>query len=224
MRRGFVFATWTTFGLIGLVGLPGASPAGQPPAAAPTAPKLQPLPAVATPPAVVHPSPYHPPTVVPGPVVVPGPAVVPVLGPVVSITYSSGLISPYNPLHGPPYAMPVFPQPATGPAPTGVRPTVSVTFAAGRTSQLSITAPAGQTFPANVRVQSVTDAAHSISWEVKSVSVSPDRRTLNVTVEGKGLPKTAGKPPESGSLTVTLAGTGTLPTVQPVPVVYVTPQ
>jgi hypothetical protein len=136
------------------------------------------------------------------------------------------LVSTYGAAVGPPYPLPVFPPaPTTGPIPMpGVRPAVNVTYAAGRTSELTIVAPSGQTFPADVHVQSVTDTAHQITWDVKSTTVSPDHRALTVTVAGKGLPKSVTTPPENGSLTVTLAGPGTLPTLQPVPVVYVVPR
>jgi hypothetical protein len=136
------------------------------------------------------------------------------------------LVSTYNSVSGPPYPLPTFPAaPGTALVPMpGVRPAVNVTYAAGRTSEITITAPSGQTFPADVRVETVTDPAHSITWDVKSTSVSQDRRTLTVVVEGKGLPKSATTPPENGNLTVTLAGPGTLPTLQPVPVVYTVPR
>ena len=148
---------------------------------------------------------------------------VPIPGPIV---YGPGpfLTSRYNPLAGPPYAMPDFggiPVPTTVTvAPTQVR----VSYATGRTSQIIVAAAGGQTFPADVRVTEVRDTANAITWDVKTVSTSPDRRTLNVTLEGRGLTKTGAKPPEGGNLTITLGGSGTLPRVDPLPVVYVTPQ
>jgi hypothetical protein len=135
------------------------------------------------------------------------------------------LVSTYGLQSGPPYAIPTFPAPTVTLVPMpGVRPIVNVTYAAGRTSEITITAPSGQTFPADVRVQAVTDAAHQITWDVKSTSVSQDRRTLTVVVEGKGLPKSVTTPPANGNLAVTLAGPGTLPTLPPVPVMYATPR
>jgi hypothetical protein len=148
---------------------------------------------------------------------------VPIPGPIV---YGPGpfLVSRYNPLAGPPYAIPTFTTTGTGLVPMPEVRVISVSYATGRTSEVTITAPSGQTFPADVRVQTVTDTTHSITWDVKSTSVSPDRRTLTVVVEGKGLPKTVTTPPERGNLTVTLGGAGTVPTLQPLPVVYVTPR
>jgi hypothetical protein len=135
------------------------------------------------------------------------------------------LVTRYNAVSGPPYPIPTFTTTGTGLVPMpAVRPIVSVSYVTGRTSEVTITAPSGQTFPADVRVQTVTDTAYSITWDVKSTSVSPDRRTLTVVMEGKGLPKSVTTPPESGNLTVTLGGAATLPTLQPVPVVYVTPR
>lgn len=136
------------------------------------------------------------------------------------------LVTRYNALAGPPYALPALPAvPATGLVPMpGVPTAIRITYAAGSTSEITIVAPPGVTFPADVHVQSVTDAAHQIAWDVKSSTVSPDHRTLTVTVSGKGLPKSVTTPPETGSLTVTLAGPGTVPTLQPVPVTYVVPR
>jgi hypothetical protein len=148
---------------------------------------------------------------------------VPIPGPIV---YGPGpfLTSRYNPVAGPPYALPDF---AGIPVPTTVTvvPTqVRVSYATGRTSQITVAAAGGQTFPADVRVTEVRDTANAITWDVKSVSTSPDRRTLTVTLEGRGLTKTGARPPEGGNLSITLGGSGTLPRVDPLPVVYVTPQ
>ncbi|HKB04518.1 MAG TPA: hypothetical protein VKD90_20005 [Gemmataceae bacterium] len=127
------------------------------------------------------------------------------------------LVSRYDPLSGPPYAIPTFPTVVESGGP------VRVSYMSGRTSTISVVAPAGQTFPADVRVTAVEDMANSITWDVKTVSTSPDRKTLNVTIEGKGLAKTTGKGPEGGNLAITLAGSGS-PRVDPVRVVYIVPQ
>jgi hypothetical protein len=67
----------------------------------------------------------------------------------------------------------------------------------------------------------VTDTANGLTWDVKRITVSPDRKRLTIGVEGKGPgSKATGKPPAMGNVTVTLSGTGTLPTLAPVPVVY----
>src|SRR5687767_13657107 len=80
MRRCAVLAMWTVTGLALLMAAPTVSQA-QDPVKTPAPPKVEPLPAVATPPAtspgVVQPAPLPPGTVVPGPVVVPGTRVVP---------------------------------------------------------------------------------------------------------------------------------------------------
>jgi hypothetical protein len=145
---------------------------------------------------------------------------VPIPGPMV---YGPGplLVSRYNPLGGgPPYALPAFD--ATG---VGVVPATQVrlSYAAGRAGEITVTAPANATFPADVGVQSVADTTNNLTWDVKRITVSPDRRQLTIAVEGKGRPSGATGPgPQTGTLTVTLSGAGNLPRVDPVPVAYIT--
>jgi hypothetical protein len=141
---------------------------------------------------------------------------VPIPGPMV---YGPGpfLVSKYNPLGGPPYALPAFSE-------AGVVATTQVrlSYATGRAGEITVTAPANATFPADVGVQSVADTANNLSWDVKRITVSPDRKQLTIAVEGKGRPSGATGPgPQSGTLTVTLTGSGTLPRVDPVPVTYI---
>jgi hypothetical protein len=250
MRRGFVFVFATVTVLAVLWSTPTFA---QPPATTSSGVVVQPLPSTPTPPpgtVVLEPVPGTVVQPAPGVMVAPAPRVVvqpgapPVgtplncpecrgaliqgqryLPPSVSVcipgppNYGPGpfLVSRYNAVSGPPYTgTGLVPMPA-------VRP-ISVSYVTGRTSEVTITAPSGQTFPADVRVQTVTDTAYSITWDVKSTSVSPDRRTLTVVMEGKGLPKSVTTPPESGNLTVTLGGAAGVPTLQPVPVVYATPR
>jgi hypothetical protein len=123
------------------------------------------------------------------------------------------LVTHYHRLGGPPYAQPSFTE-GGAMSTTPVR----LSYAAGRAGEFTVTAAGGATFPGNVRVESVRDTANNLSWDVKKTTVSPDRKQLTIGVEGKG---SSGKSPEAGMLTVTLAGSGDLPKVDPVPVTYV---
>jgi hypothetical protein len=130
------------------------------------------------------------------------------------------LVSRYNALSGPPYAMPAF---TAGNVPVGpggllranifiVSPTL------GKHSYIALTSTTGAAFP-HKNVDSVKDVPNNISFGVVKTWLKSGDKVLIIKLEGKGRGE---RPPvDGGDLTVTLAPSPPPPPVPTVPVIYV---
>jgi hypothetical protein len=144
---------------------------------------------------------------------------VPIPGPIV---YGPGpfLTSRYNPLAGPPYALPVF-NGGHGHGGTYTAATFAVSYHNGRHSYIYLRASNGAAFP-HKDVTTVKDPGHPTinDFQVMKTWLKDGDKLLIIRIQGKGGPPDR-DPVQSGNLTVTLAPQPPPPPVDPVPVIYV---